>query len=94
MNSYLGILKHYNTYKLRKRIIFKHLSCWWGNHVFLSGGIAKFVLKTRAVKKGKVTGFTVIPAIPVRNFVLANGFNSTSAAPTTTTASLSTPAML
>nr|NQU93847.1 hypothetical protein [Bacteroidota bacterium] len=29
MNSYLGILKHYKTYRLRKRMIRKHLSGWW-----------------------------------------------------------------
>lgn len=43
MNSYLGIMKHYKTYKLRKQIIFKNLSGWWWNYVYLSGGIAKFV---------------------------------------------------
>jgi len=47
MNSYLGILKHYKTYKLRKKMIFKNLSAWWWNHVYLSGGISKFVLKRR-----------------------------------------------
>lgn len=51
MNSYLGILKHYRTYKLRKRILFKNISGWWWNYVYLSGGIAKFVLK----KKGNET---------------------------------------
>ena len=50
MNSYLGIMKHYRTYKLRKGMLFKHLSGWWWNYVYLSGGIAKFVLKTKAVK--------------------------------------------
>lgn len=29
MDSYLGILKHYNTYHLRKRMLIKHLSAWW-----------------------------------------------------------------
>ena len=47
MNSYLGIMKHYKTYKLRKRILFKYLSGWWWNQAYLSGGIAKFVLKTK-----------------------------------------------
>lgn len=47
MNSYLGILKHYKTYKLRKRMLFKNLSGWWWNRVYLSGGIAKFVLKDK-----------------------------------------------
>ena len=45
MNSYLGIMKHYKSYKLRKNMIFKLLSCWWWNHVCLTGGIAKFSLK-------------------------------------------------
>ncbi|PWH85074.1 RNA-directed DNA polymerase [Brumimicrobium oceani] len=53
MNSYLGIMKHYKTYNLRKRMIFKRLSGYWFNHVYLSGGIAKFVLKERPVKKNQ-----------------------------------------
>jgi len=47
MNSYLGIMKHYKTYKLRKAIIFKNLSAWWWNYVYLSGGIAKFEMKIK-----------------------------------------------
>lgn len=47
MNSYLGIIKHYKTYKGRKKIIFKHLSGWWWNWVYLSGGMGKFVLKRK-----------------------------------------------
>jgi|TARA_B100001964_G_C14225134_1_gene597251 retron-type reverse transcriptase len=43
MNSYLGIMKHFKTYKMRKRMLFKHLSGWWWNRVYLSGGIKKFV---------------------------------------------------
>jgi RNA-directed DNA polymerase len=50
MNSYLGIMKHYKTYKLRKRMLFKYLSGWWWNQAYLSGGVAKFVLKTKPVK--------------------------------------------
>lgn len=49
MNSYLGIMKHYKTYKLRKEIIFKNLSGWWWNYVYLSGGIAKWEMKTKIV---------------------------------------------
>jgi hypothetical protein len=45
MNSYLGILRHYRTYRLRKRMLFRHLSAWWWNHVYLKGGIAKFSIK-------------------------------------------------
>jgi len=47
MNSYLGILKHYKSYKLRKRLVFKNLSGWWWNYVYLSGGISKFLLKQK-----------------------------------------------
>jgi len=48
MNSYLGIMKHYKTYKLRKQMLFKNLSGWWWNYVYLSGGICKFLRKERA----------------------------------------------
>ncbi|MCL2040754.1 MAG: reverse transcriptase/maturase family protein [Bacteroidales bacterium] len=47
LNSYLGIMKHYKTYTLRKRMLFKYLSAWWWNHVSLKGGYLKFVLKER-----------------------------------------------
>lgn len=59
MNSYLGIMKHYKSYNLRKRMIFKRLSGYWFNHVYLSGGIAKFVLKVRPVKKDQRNANTV-----------------------------------
>ena len=51
MNSYLGLMKHYKTYLLRRSMLFKHLSAWWWNRVYLSGGIAKFVRRTRVVKR-------------------------------------------
>jgi hypothetical protein len=56
LNSYLGIMKHYKSFKLRKHMIFKNktgLSGWWFNYVYLSGGIAKFVLKNKPKKKSK-----------------------------------------
>jgi len=51
MNSYLGIMKHYQTYKLRKRMLFNNLHAKWWNDVYLSGGIAKFVLKSKPTKR-------------------------------------------
>ena len=45
MNSYLGIMKHYKTYNLRKDMLYKNLSAWWWNYVFLSENICKFQLK-------------------------------------------------
>ncbi len=50
MNSYLGIMSHYKSYKLRKGMIFKNMSGWWWNYVYLSGGVKKFELKLKPVK--------------------------------------------
>lgn len=47
MNSYLGIMKQYKTHRMRKKMIFKNLSAWWWNYVYLTGGISKFVLKRK-----------------------------------------------
>jgi hypothetical protein len=51
MNSYLGIMKHYKSYKLRKSTIFENLSGWWWNYVYLSGEYSKFVLKKKFVNR-------------------------------------------
>jgi RNA-directed DNA polymerase len=50
MNSYLGIMKHYKTYNLRKKFLLKYLSAWWWNFVYLKGGISKFSLKVKILK--------------------------------------------
>lgn len=60
MNSYLGIMKHYKTYNLRKRMLFKNLHAGWWNDVDLSGGVGKFVLKQKQVKSSL---FRVIKSI-------------------------------
>ncbi len=49
MNSYLGILQHYKTYKIRKDMLWKYLSGWWWNNVYLSGGYKKFNKMLRSV---------------------------------------------
>lgn len=41
MNSYLGIMKHYNTYKLRRKIV----------HTLLSSGLGRFVKTNRDYTK-------------------------------------------
>ncbi len=46
MNSYLGIMKHYKTYKMRKQMIKNRLSTWWWNSVFVEEGYRKFALKS------------------------------------------------
>jgi RNA-directed DNA polymerase len=50
MNAYLGLMTHYKTYRLRRKMVFKLLSGWWWNRVYLSGGIAKFVMKVKPAK--------------------------------------------
>lgn len=47
MNSYLGIMKHHKSFKLRKKLISKNLSAKWWNFVYLTGGIGKFVLRRK-----------------------------------------------
>ena len=56
MNSYLGIMSYYQSYKLRKRMIFKELSAWWWNYLYLSGGIKKFEMKVRPAKRMEYVG--------------------------------------
>ena len=55
INSYLGILSHYQTHRLRKSMLKKHLSIWWWNLVYFSGGCAKLRLKTSKARKTKRT---------------------------------------
>ena len=50
INSYLGILAHYSTYKLRRRMLRKHLSIWWLNLMYLSNGASKLVPKQKTIR--------------------------------------------
>ena len=50
VNSYLGIMKHYQTYKIRKKILKKYLSGYWLNHFYISSGYQKLVKKKRIMK--------------------------------------------
>jgi len=45
MNSYLGIVKHYNTYKLRKKMITKNLSTHFWNYIYTSNNYEKLASK-------------------------------------------------
>ncbi len=47
MNSYLGIMVHYNSDKLRKKMILKNLSVWWWNHFKITNGFQKFEIKRK-----------------------------------------------
>lgn len=45
INSYLGIMIHYNTYKLRKKILTKNLSLHFGEYIYLESNYTKVVSK-------------------------------------------------
>lgn len=45
MNSYLGLMKHYATYNIRKKMVFEFLEKEWWQYVYLEGKIEKFVMK-------------------------------------------------
>ncbi len=47
MNSYLGIMKHYKTYKIRKSIVKNNLSGWWWNYISVKNNFGNFQLKTQ-----------------------------------------------
>ena len=50
MNSFLGVLKHHDTYKLRKKLLGQLNGYYW-NYVYISGGYGKLVPKRRRISK-------------------------------------------
>jgi hypothetical protein len=50
MNSFLGTLRHYKSYKLRKKMIFKSLNASWWNYMYLNDDIKKFTIKKNKAK--------------------------------------------
>ncbi len=47
INSYLGLMKHYHTYSLRRSMLRKHLSPWWLRLAKANARLEKFTLKIR-----------------------------------------------
>lgn len=45
MNSYLGIMKHYNTYKLRKKSLTKNLLSHFDDYIYIENDYAKLTVK-------------------------------------------------
>jgi hypothetical protein len=45
MNSYLGIMKHYHTFRLRQHIIQKKLNPGWWKYIFVKGRFLTVVRK-------------------------------------------------
>jgi len=48
-NSYLGTMKHYNTYKLRKKILTQDLSAQFWNYFYISGDYCKIIPITQKI---------------------------------------------
>lgn len=53
MNSYLGIMKHYKTYKLRKEMIRNDVSGFWEN-IFYAKNYEKFTPKKKVLKNSEL----------------------------------------
>ena len=49
INSYLGMLQRYNTYKLRKKMLLQNLSAYFWNYVYISNNYSKLVSKFPAI---------------------------------------------
>ncbi len=49
MNSYIGIMKHYKTFKERKKMVNKKISAWWWNYFYVSEYV-KLMYKTKNSK--------------------------------------------
>lgn len=47
MNSYLGIMRQYKSYSIRRNMVIKYLSYWWWNHVYLNENVTKFMIRHR-----------------------------------------------
>lgn len=50
INSYLGIMKHYKSYKIRKDMTLNRISIDWWNYFYLTGAITKFKQKNKSCK--------------------------------------------
>ena len=51
MNSYLGIMRQYSTYKLRKKMLIQNLSAYFWNYAYISNNYSKLVLKIKKDEK-------------------------------------------
>lgn len=48
MNSYLGLMQQYNSYRLRQQIVLQKLAEQWRNYVFLSADSTKFIVRNKS----------------------------------------------
>jgi RNA-directed DNA polymerase len=47
MNSYLGIMKHHKTYKLRRQMITQNLSENWWKYTYATNNFGEFIMRKR-----------------------------------------------
>ncbi len=50
LNSYLGIMKHYKTYKIRQKMLSNNISGWWLNYFYIGNNFKKLEKKQKRVK--------------------------------------------
>ena len=58
VNSYLGMMGHYNTYKLRKKMLGEALSDKFFNYIEIDKSCSKVFLKKRFLHSGRAVGMT------------------------------------
>lgn len=49
VNSYLGIIMHYASYSLRRKMLLTAVSGWWRRYIYVSGGYRKVSLRAEEV---------------------------------------------
>ena len=68
MNSYLGILKHYRTWRLRRHLLAAHVSPWWWRRFRVDGGMGKVAGRVarvwRSVSGNNLLGFILCIDFP------------------------------
>ena len=52
INSYLGIMRHYKTYRMRKKMLREHMSAYFWNAFFIGNNYLKLEKKRKIVKQG------------------------------------------
>ncbi|MBK8966916.1 MAG: RNA-directed DNA polymerase [Lewinellaceae bacterium] len=59
VNSYLGLMKHYRTYYIRRKVLRRTLRVEYLNHFYISGNYCKLVRKKRQVRRKDVKWLSV-----------------------------------
>ena len=60
MNSYLGIMQHYKTYKMRKNMLFRYLDTAWWQHFYLVNNAKKIKMSEPLIFAGFDTSMNAL----------------------------------